>query len=87
MTVKLDKNQGVNLDYIVIKVDWDSKLIMPIEAGLLFVKAWGQSMTMNTRNTPPTIQPCSRDFEISFLSEDGYKELLMSSVLDKTPES
>ena len=80
-------NQGVGSPtYIIIKIDWDNKLIMPIEDGLNFIRSWASATTLNTRNDPPTISEESKDFQIQFLTEQGFKELKMAAILDNAPK-
>lgn len=82
------KNQGVSSTpvYIIIRIDWDNKLIMPVEDGLNFIRSWASATTLNTRDDPPTISEKSKDFQIEFMTEQGFKEIQMASVLDNAPQ-
>ena len=83
------KNQGLTttLSYIVIKIDYDNKLIMPVEDGMEFMRCWAGATQMKTPyDKPVELTEADKDFEIKFLSEQAFKELHVSAMIGSAPE-
>lgn len=85
-----DNNQGVTEtpSYIIVKVDHESKLIMPYKDGMEFLRIWSGSTEIFQRysSDPIKFRPVSKEFEIKFITETAFKEMQMAAVIGATPE-
>lgn len=85
-------NQGVTEapKYILIKIEWDSKLLMPIEEGLAFIATWARATELKSHGfaigDKITIRPVDKDFQINFITEAKFKEMKLQAEMDKNGE-
>ena len=68
------KNQDVAVTskYIIVKVDWDHKLVFTLEEGLEFMRLWGDADNMDSSGT---FKKSDKTFEVSFITEEQIKGL------------
>ena len=82
-------NQGVTETpaYIVIEIDYDNKLIMPVEKGMAFMETWANSLNLKIRyEEPPQLVPVKKEFKVTFMSEEKLKEVKMAAVIGSSAE-
>jgi len=85
MIKKNDGNQAVGdqLKYIIVKVDYDTKLILPIADGMEFIRIWATGLQFKEPyNKPSTITPVDQDFTMKFLSEKGLNIIRATQILE-----
>ena len=85
MVVKKKQNQTDTHQptHIIVNVDYDTKLIIPIEKGLEFINIWATSRELKEPyNEPKKIQPVEKDFNIRFVSEQYIKELIVKAMIE-----
>ena len=79
-----DINQDVteHLKYIIVKIDYNCKLIMPIEDGLNFIKFWACATEIKEKyNEPSIVRNPDKDFSVRFITEAQFKEIKMAAVI------
>ena len=89
MVKKSDENRvdGEQHKYIIVKLNYDSKLILPIADGMEFIKIWASGLQLKEPyNKPATIEPVDADFTLRFLSEKALNIMKTSMMLDPEQE-
>lgn len=85
MVVKKKQNQTDihQPTHIILSVDYETKLIIPIEKGLEFINTWATARELKEDyNKPKKIQPVDKDFNIKFVSEQYIKELIVEAMIE-----
>jgi hypothetical protein len=90
---KSDLNQVVVQPpaYIIVTMSYSSKLILPIETGLEFIKTWASGIELDEHgygeDKKITLKKVERDMTISFLTEEKFKEMKMMMYVDPVEDS
>lgn len=76
--------------FIIITINYDSKLILPIEDGLQLVKLWGNATEIRTKgygdDKVETLHPVEKEFAISFMTAQQLKEMQVAGMLENKDE-
>ena len=72
--------------YVVIEMDYKTKLILPFETGFEFIKTWASGIEiLNEYNKPEVLQKTQKKITISFMTEIEFKALKLTSLLETPP--
>ena len=87
MVVKKETNQvdSEQPTHIILTVDYETKLIIPIEKGLEFIHIWATARELREPYAKPkTIQPVEKDFSMRFVSDRQIKKMIVENMLEST---
>ena len=72
--------------YLLCKISWDTKVLLPYKAGMAFMDSLGQAERFEEEyNKPPSIQPMDRDrITLSVVSAKEYEQLRIAQLLQVT---
>ena len=83
MKTKANQNDTDQPSHIIIGVDYETKLIMPMEEGLEFIRIWATARELKEPyNKPKKIQAVEKDFQMRFVSERQIKQMIVEGMLD-----
>jgi hypothetical protein len=86
VSVDLQAIDTIKPAYIVIKIDYQTKLILPFRDGMTFLEIWSMGIEVVSEfNKPDVTRKAKKELTISFMSETEFKQMKMSSILDSPP--
>lgn len=78
-----DKVYDTQLSYIIVKIDYDTKLILPMDKGLEFIKIWASGTQLKEPyNKPPEFSEVTTNFDLRFISLKTLKMMKMTAILE-----
>ena len=89
MVTKSKTNQvaGEQPSLIILSVDYETKLILPIIDGLELIRIWSTATEMKeSYNKPQTFNNVDKEFKLKFISENQYKQMKVAAMLDPKEE-
>lgn len=82
---QVDTNQ---LTYIIIKINYETKLILPIEKGLEFVKTWASAIQLKEPyNKPAEYAAVNAEFNLQFISAKNLAARKVAVMLEPTGDT
>lgn len=70
-------------DYIVLKIDYNSKIILPFIEGMEYLRIQSMGILIKEEyNKPMKLLKEEADIQIKFMSATALKEMMLSSRLD-----
>lgn len=85
MAVKKETNQtdGCQPTHIILSVDYETKLIIPIEKGLEFIHIWATARELKEPyNKPKIIQAVEKDFQLRFVTDHQIRKMEVENMLE-----
>ena len=89
MVTKSKTNQvaGEQPSLIILSVDYETKLILPIVDGLELIRIWSTGTEMKEDyNKPTQFSNVDKEFKLKFISENQYKQMKVAAMLDPKEE-
>lgn len=84
---KVNQIDGEQPSLIILAVDYDTKLIMPIVEGLEFIRMWSTSVELKEPyNKAPQFKRVDKEFKMKFISEKQLKEMKVAAMLEPKEE-
>ena len=69
-------------DFIVVRISYNEKLILPIEAGNRFLEIYSQAKTLKEEyQKPPKILPCPPEITIEYVTRQRIADWVMNAAL------
>ena len=89
MTTKSKANPvaGEQPSLIILSVDYETKLILPIVDGLELIRIWSTATEMKEAYKKPILfTNVDKEFKLRFISENQYKQMKIAAMLDPTED-
>jgi hypothetical protein len=87
MSVKKNEVDDALPTLIILKVDYDSKLIMPVEDALEFVRIWSMATELKEPyQKPKTFKKPDKEFNLKFISKKDLNEMKVAAMLETPKE-
>ena len=69
--------------YLLCKISWDTKILLPYKVGMVFMESLGQAERFEEEYPkPPSIQPMDRDrITLSVVSAKEYDQIRIAQLL------
>jgi hypothetical protein len=87
----MKKNQsqvdGEQPSFIIMSIDYETKLILPIKKGLEFMHIWATAREIKeSYNKPKKIQGVVKEFNIRFVTGREIKQMIVESMIEPNQE-
>ena len=80
---KVNQNAGEHPSLIILQADYETKLILPIEDGLEFIRLWSTALEMKEPyNKPMKFSNVDKEFKFKFISEKQLKQMKVAAMLE-----
>ena len=89
MVTKSKTNQiaGEQPSLIILSVDYETKIILPIIDGLELIRIWSSAIECKEPyNKPHTFNNVDKEFKLKFITESQYKQMKVAAMLDPKEE-
>lgn len=89
MVVKKNTDQvdGEQPTHIILNIDYETKLIIPIEKGLEFMHIWATARELKEPySKPKRIQATEKEFNVRFVTERQIKQMIVEAMIEPDKE-
>lgn len=79
-------NTGITVpgtaDFIIVKLDYSRKLILPIEEGVALICAYGKAIQIKSEYNKPDCLAPLEPLEISFMAQEELNGMILMRAVD-----